>query len=142
MSVTATSRPASTTYGRRTTCDRCGIEHRGKRGLCVDCRDVEHPKPCSKGHEKTERNVYIPPTTGQPQCGACKRTSRNTQAGWEWSCQACGCRADQGEVLCRTCGQTPELQPRSDRISGTDKTPATAQTVPGRGPLVRSGHDR
>lgn len=105
MSVMATSRPASTIYGRRTTCDRCGIEHAGHQGMCRDCEDVVHPKPCANGHARTERNVYITPTTGKSQCGACRRTTNNTRNGWEWSCQACGCRADQGEVLCRTCGE-------------------------------------
>lgn len=106
MSVMATSRPASTIYGRRTTCDRCGIDHQGHQELCRDCMDVEHPKPCKVGHERTEDNVYIP-KSGKPQCGACKRMHANFQKGWAWACQICGRRADQGEVLCGRCGQTP-----------------------------------
>ena len=102
MSVMATSRPASTIYGRRATCDRCGIEHQGKHGLCIDCRDVEHPKPCANGHAHIEGNIYVA-RNGNSQCSACTRTATNIKRGWEWSCQACGRRADQGEVLCRTC---------------------------------------
>lgn len=59
-----------------------------------------------------------------------------------WLCQVCREAADQGEVVCRTCGQSPELHPCSARISGTVKTPATARTVPGRGPLDWSGRVR
>ena len=121
----ATSRPESTRFdSRRHTCWRCGIEHGGREPMCIDCRDVEHPKPCKAGHERTEDNVYIP-KSGAPQCYACKRTHRNLERGWQWSCQACGRSADQGEVLCRGCGQTP--------VNDTDViyTEGTTETAPG-----------
>lgn len=106
VSVMATSRPASTKYGKTKTCGRCGILHTGRQEMCRDCMDVERPKTCMRGHQRTEGNVYTP-SNGRPQCGACKRVNANTRRGWEWSCQACGRAASQGEVLCKACGPTP-----------------------------------
>lgn len=103
MSVMATSRPASTKYGKTKTCGRCGIDHTGRQTMCRDCMDVEHPKPCGRGHQRTEDNVYVP-SSGKPQCGACKRIKANSSRGWEWSCQACGRAAKKGDVLCGACG--------------------------------------
>lgn len=68
--------------------------------------DVTDPEPCKNGHERTEDNVYIK-ANGNTQCHACNRVQNNNRRGWEWSCQACGRRAEQGEVLCDPCGHVP-----------------------------------
>lgn len=105
MTIYATARPGPSYAKNRHVCWRCGIEHGGRQEMCRDCDDVENPKPCSRGHERTEDNVYLP-ASGKPQCGACKRMHRTLESGWQWACQLCGRRADQGEDLCRACGQS------------------------------------
>lgn len=108
MSILATRTPAPSFYDPRlTACPRCGIEHWGKSNLCRDCHDFENPKEtCGKGgHPWTPDNIID--SKWGARCRACHRRQQNVSRGWEWVCQVCGRRADQGEVLCRTCGQTP-----------------------------------
>lgn len=135
MSITATCRPASTKRADRGTCNRCGIT-RYTRNLrpqsdgtpyCRDCDDVENPKPCIAGHQRTEDNIYERPGR-PPQCAACIRMKKNIARGWEWACQGCGRRADQGEVLCAACGQVSETTPLSYTLGSSKTAPDGAST--------------
>ena len=107
MSILATRRPIRELGKNVRICQRCGIEHGGRYERCRDCNDAENPKEtCGKGgHPWTPDNIID--SKWGARCRACHRRQQNVSRGWEWVCQVCGRRADQGEPLCRGCGQTP-----------------------------------
>jgi hypothetical protein len=46
--------------------------------LCRPCHDAVHvPTHCERGHELTEANSYVKPSSGRRECRACRRMRRN-----------------------------------------------------------------